>query len=83
MAIVRCGEHPVQLKLATNKYVKRAKPVGYPDTAAICGIATCKKSGFVWLTEDELKEFNRGERYFRVKTYTIKVRVTDNLLSLP
>jgi len=83
MAIVRCEEHPVDLARATNRYVKRVKPLGYPDTAAICGIANCTNPGLVWLTEDELNEFKRGKRYFRVKTYTVKVKVADELLSLP
>jgi hypothetical protein len=83
MAIVRCEQHPVHLELTTNKYVKRVKPVGYPDTAAICGIAHCREPGLVWLTEEELKEFNSGVRYFRVKTYTVKVKVSDSLLPLP
>lgn len=83
MAIVRCETHPVRLEMATNNYVKRAEPVGYPDTAAICGIARCQQPGFVWLTAEELSEFNKGNRYFRVKTYTVKVRVSDRLLPLP
>ena len=83
MAIVRCGKHPVRLDIATNKYVKRVEPIGYPNTAAICGTAACEESGLVWLTDEELEQFNRGVRYFRVKTFTIKVKVSDRLLPLP
>lgn len=83
MAIVRCKEHPVRLDLATNRYVRIAEPLGYPNTAAICGIGHCNERGLVWLTEEELDEFNNGNRYFRVKTYTVKVRVSGRLLALP
>ncbi len=83
MAIVRCREHPVRLDLATNRYVRIVEPLGYPNTAAICGIARCNEPGLVWLTDEELDEFNNGNRYFRVKTYTVKVKVSDHLLALP
>jgi len=83
MAIVRCEIHPVKLAQATNKYAKRVKPLGYPATAAICGTQNCTKPGLIWLTEEELSEYNRGERYFRVKTFTVKVRASDETLPLP
>lgn len=83
MAIVRCRKHPVRLELATNRYVKMAEPVGYPNTAVICGIRNCEEPGLVWLTDEELGQFTNGNRYFRVKTYTVKVRVSDRVLPLP
>lgn len=83
MAIVRCDNHPVDPKRATNTYVMRVKPLGYPQTAAICGRSSCELPGLVWLTSEELSGFRTGERYFRVKTYTVKVKVSDHLLSLP
>lgn len=83
MAIVRCKKHPVRLDLATNRYVRMAEPFGYPNTAAICGIAHCNEPGLVWLTDEELDQFNNGNRYFRVKTYTVKIKVSDRLLALP
>ncbi len=83
MAIARCRKHPVRLDLATNRYVMMAEPLGYPNTAVICGIAHCEEPGLVWLTNEELDEFNTGIRYFRVKTYTVKVRVSDRVLPLP
>jgi len=83
MAIVRCEIHPVKLAQATNKYAKRVRPLGYPVTAAICGIKNCTKPGLIWLTEEELSEYNQGERYFRVKTFTVKVRASDDTLPLP
>ena len=83
MAIVRCEKHPVNLTRATNIYVKRVKPVGYPVTAAICGTHSCEEPGIIWLTDEEFDAYRQGERFFRVKTYTVKVRASDNILSLP
>lgn len=83
MAIVRCLQHPVRLDLATNRYQTRVEPLGYPTTAAVCGTAECTQPGLVWLTDEELAQFNRGERCFRVKTFTVKVRVSDRLVPLP
>lgn len=83
MAIVRCEIHPVQLRFTKNKYFRRVRPIGYPDTACICGHLGCKLPGLVWLTKDEVKDFNNGNRYFEVKTFTIKVKVVDDLLPLP
>ena len=83
MAIVRCKEHPVRLDLATNRYVKIAEPLGYPNTAAICGIGHCNEPGLVWLTDEELDESNTGNRYFMAKTYTVKIKVSDRLPALP
>ena len=83
MAIVRCNEHPVNKKQAKNDYIRLAKPIGYPNTAVICGRAGCIEPGNVWLTDDEVSDYNRGERYFRVKTYTIKVKIEEGLSPLP
>ena len=83
MAIVRCNNHPVKLYRATNRYAMRAEPIGFPTTAAICGISGCTEPGLVWLTTEEKGQFNKGERFFNVKTFTIKVKITDKSLPLP
>ena len=83
MAIVRCEAHPVKLDQATNIYVNRATPIGYPDTAVICGIGSCTEPGLIWLTKEEMDSYNKRERYFRVKTYTVKVKASDNIMPLP
>ena len=35
------------------------------------------------LTDEEVDDFQNGVRYFRTKTYTVKVRVNNHLLPLP
>jgi hypothetical protein len=51
------------------------EPVGYPDTAAICGLSGCERPGLVWLDEDEKAAYARGQRVFRVPNAAVKIRV--------
>lgn len=83
MAIIRCEDHPVQVKRAKNTYVRRVEPVGYPDTAAICGRNDCENPGYVWLTREEYQRFKKGIRYFELDTALITVKVGDEELPLP
>jgi hypothetical protein len=85
MAVVRCIEHPVQVDIIRKQdiYVRRAKPVGFPKTAVICGEKYCKNPGYLWLTLEEHEKFLNGERYFMLYTGLISVRVSDTLLELP
>ena len=85
MAIVRCIEHPVMVDIIKpqNFYVRRAKPIGFPKTAAICGVKHCKNPGYVWLTLDEHERFLNGERYFVLHSGLINIRLSDALLELP
>lgn len=83
MAIVRCKEHPVQGNQARNVYVRRTKPVGFPNTAAICGRRYCNNPGYVWLTLEEHDQFIGGRRYYTLDTALVRLRVTDDILELP
>jgi len=83
MAIIRCDIHPVRQDLARQTYVQRIEPVGYPQSAAICGTPSCRKVGLVWLNEDEYHDYQRGERIFNVKTHTVKIEVSDRQRGLP
>jgi len=55
--LVRCDDHP-----STEKYKHRVDPVGYPDTAAICGRPDCTKPGRILLDEVEWKMYQNGQR---------------------
>jgi hypothetical protein len=59
----------------TRRYVVAVKPVGYPETAAICGRAKCVYPGLVWLDESEKAAYDSGERIFKVPNAAVKVRV--------
>ena len=72
MAIMRCKRHAPTGR--TKSYVSSVKPVGYPDTALICGAVSCVQPAFIWLEHDEEASYARGERIFRSFTATMKVR---------
>jgi hypothetical protein len=77
MAIARCDKHtPEGTK---HEYTAFALPVGYPDTAAICGRVGCEEAARVWLTEAERAEHKRGVRIFNIRTHSAKLRVSHEL----
>lgn len=73
MAIVRCVEHKPQK--GKHEYVISLEPVGYPDTAAICGRLGRENSGVMWLTEHERQAYLDGQRVFRIMTNAAHIRV--------
>ena len=73
MAVIRCAAH--QPNGRTRSYVFTAEPVGYPDTALVCGLKQCKTAGLAWLEAHEHDAYNRGERIFEAFTATMKMRV--------
>ena len=72
MAIMRCEAHEPHGR--ERGYVRHVKPVGYPETALVCGSTTCTNPAFIWLEQDEARAFDRGERIFKSFTATMKVR---------
>ena len=63
MGLVRCDKHG-EPEGRVYKYATKKDPIGYPDTAAICGRKGCRNPGRLYLTEDEADEYRRGERIF-------------------
>jgi hypothetical protein len=80
MAIARCEDHPIQ-RDTKEPYKAHALPVGFPETAAICGRVGCENPARIWLTPEEIKQHKAGKRVFGVKTHSIRVRVGDELIS--
>jgi hypothetical protein len=78
MAIVRCEKHP--LGITKFQYGSYALPVGYPDTAAICGRPGCEEPGRVWLEREEAEAHCAGSRVFSARTHSMKVRVGSKLI---
>ena len=72
MSIMRCPNHAP--KRATRDYVVAVEPVGYPDTALICGSMYCEESAMIWLEQHEKEAFDSGQRIFMAFTATMKVR---------
>ena len=74
MGLVRCKKHPPNGR--TREYVASAKPLGYPQTAAICGITYCEEPGLFWFEKDESAAYERGERVFQLaNNMGTKIRV--------
>ena len=72
MAIVRCQSHPP--KGRTRSYVAAVEPVGYPDTAMVCGVTECSEAGLIWLDDVEKAAYDKGERIFKAFTASMKMR---------
>jgi len=77
MAICRCKYHspPRGIK---RTYVGFVLPVGYPDTALICG--RCDKPALIWLDEKDTDEFHNGNRVFTGPNNFTKVKTKDDII---
>lgn len=76
MAICRCKQHPP--KGRTKTYVSISNPVGFPDTAVICGNKKCQRPGLIWLTQVEENAYQKGTRIFELDSRTAKVKADDS-----
>ena len=75
MAIMRCLSRAP--KRTTREYAGSVEPVGYPDTALICGSKHCREPALIWLEIHEKDQFDKGERIFEAFTSSMKVRAKD------
>ena len=79
MAIARCDKHtPTGIK---HDYRAYALPIGYPETAAICGKLGCEEPARVWLTKNDHAAFKRGIRVSNIRANAVQLRVFDDLNS--
>jgi len=77
VALVRCrecGVQPAGRGNYTRTYIRSVEPVGYPDTALVCGKPSCDRPGLIWLEKAEVQDYDRGERLFHLQTNATKVR---------
>ncbi len=73
MALARCDNHPSQ---GTKKiYVASQLPIGYPNSAVICGRKECFGNAKIYLTQEEINEYRQGQRIFSYDSSAAKVRV--------
>lgn len=70
---MRCEAHrPFRTKIAIAGAVR---PLGYPETALICGSEGCREPAYIWLETDEMAAYEAGERVFECFTGSaMKVR---------
>ena len=64
--LVRCKDHP------SKNYSHSVEPVGYPDTAAVCG--RCDQPGRILLNETEWKAYQSGQVVFRFNNNVMAVK---------
>lgn len=57
--------------------MQAVRPLGYPESAAACGITGCNKPGLLWLDSDEAAAYEDGARVFELPSQGTKVRVTQ------
>jgi len=55
--LVRCDDHP-----SKERYHHQVDPVGYPETAAICGRPDRSKPGRILLDDAEWEKYQSGQR---------------------
>lgn len=72
MAIMRCEVHRPTGR--SRDYVGSVRPVGFPNTALVCGSMRCESSALIWLESHELAAYEQGTRIFHSPTATTKVR---------
>ena len=70
MALIRCNDHKPGSSSTKYEYTPTAKkPIGYPNTAIICGAKGCFNPGLVWLSEEkEEPAYRAGERIFSTRS---------------
>lgn len=73
MALVRCQKHG-KPKGRTKTYVASVNPIGYPETAAICGLTGCEEPGLIWLETVEYQAYQQGQHVFSVPNNAVKGR---------
>ncbi len=76
MALVRC-EHHGRPKGRALTCARVIKPVGWPETAVICGGRGCGRDGLIWLTVAESEDFDHGRRVFGFNNAWMKVWVDE------
>ena len=75
MASARCLRRHGWPSENSANYQDYVLPSGYPHTAIVCGASGCKSSAVLWLTDQEVSAFNRGQRIFTIGNGDLKVRI--------
>jgi hypothetical protein len=62
MIRLRCVRCATTRRLQVRSLGTLAEPVGYPDTAIVCGTAGCNEPACVWLWGCDAIEYRNGGR---------------------
>jgi hypothetical protein len=73
VVICRCHNH-AGAELVKLGYIFSVHPIGYPDTAVICGIKGCQCPALVWLKKEDLAAYQASKRIFDIPNQALKVK---------
>lgn len=77
MSTCRCEIHKPKNnrvhQFVISKFPVRDKNTG--RTSSICGIASCELDGLIWLTEDELHQYNKNKQRIFELYHTARSKV--------
>lgn len=77
MALGRCLTSHAWPKGKKTDYIGYVQPVGYPDSALICGIPECNRPAVIWLDVNEEESYKEGNRIFRGPSHFTKMKAND------
>jgi hypothetical protein len=67
--IVRCYIHP------SRSYTHSARPIGFPNTSAICG--RCDRPGMILLNEQEWDDYKMGQTVFSLNNNIVQIQAEN------
>jgi hypothetical protein len=81
LALCRCLEKHSPPNRGKHDYIGYVKPLGFPKSAVLCG--RCGAQGVVWLDDDEVNLYRKGQRIFSGPNAFTKIKVDDNGVIIP
>ncbi len=75
MALCRCLQGHQWPRGRTVEYLAYVYPVGYPETALVCG--RCDNPGVIWLTDSEKEAYARQQRVFEGPNNFVRMKADD------
>ena len=73
MALARCESCGAPNGHTKTYSGKKYYPLGYRLTAVICGSKRCRQPALIWLSLEEERNYQKGERIFEMDTAAAKV----------
>jgi len=77
MASARCLRRHGWPSADSANFQDYVLPAGYPHTALLCEVKGCRSSAVLWLTDEEVSAYNKGQRIFSVGDGDTKVRTKN------
>ena len=75
MIRARCDQHG-ELKGRTRNYVRKVKPLSYPNDAVVCYMRDCENPAYIWLDEVAASEYlSENKRRFMLMGSAARIKV--------